>query len=156
MPAPVVAIIGAGQAGFQTAASLRDTGFGGRVVLIGDEPVLPYQRPPLSKSYLAGESGVDDLWLRAVEFYAKQQIDLVYGDPVTAIDRERRRLRLASGTELAWDHLVLATGARCRLLPVPGAELDGVLALRTLADADALRQRLDEAGEVVVIGADRK
>jgi 3-phenylpropionate/trans-cinnamate dioxygenase ferredoxin reductase subunit len=153
MAAPVVAIIGAGQAGFQTAASLRDAGFGGRVVLIGDEPVLPYQRPPLSKSYLAGQSGVDDLWLRAVEFYAKQQIDLVYGDPVTAIDRGRRRLRLASGAEVAWDHLVLATGARCRALPIPGAELDGVLALRTLADADALRQRLDEAGEVVVIGA---
>jgi 3-phenylpropionate/trans-cinnamate dioxygenase ferredoxin reductase subunit len=153
MPAPVVAIVGAGQAGFQTAASLRDSGFDGRVVLIGDEPVLPYQRPPLSKSYLAGQSEVDDLWLRPVEFYAKQEIDLVSGDPVTAIDRGRRRLRLASGIDLAWDHLVLATGARFRALPVPGAELDGVLALRTLADADVLRRRLDEAGEVVVIGA---
>jgi 3-phenylpropionate/trans-cinnamate dioxygenase ferredoxin reductase component len=153
MPAPVVAIIGAGQAGFQAAASLRDTGFAGRVVLIGDEPVLPYQRPPLSKSYLAGQSGVDDLWLRPSEFYAKQQIDLVYGDPVTKIDREQRRLHLASGIEFWWDHLVLATGAGCRLLAVPGAGLDGVLALRTLADADALRQRLSEAREVVVVGA---
>jgi len=153
MTAPVVAIIGAGQAGFQAAASLHDAGFAGRVVLIGDEPVLPYQRPPLSKSYLAGQSGVDDLWLRPAEFYAKQQIDLVYGDPVAAIDRGRRRLHLASGTEFAWDHLVLATGARCRPLPAPGAELDGVMALRTLADADALRQRLNEAREVVVIGA---
>jgi 3-phenylpropionate/trans-cinnamate dioxygenase ferredoxin reductase component len=153
MAAPVVAIIGAGQAGFQAAASLRDTGFAGRVVLIGDEPVLPYQRPPLSKSYLAGQSGADDLWLRPAEFYAKQQIDLVYGDSVTAIDRGQRRLHLASGSEFAWDHLVFATGAGCRPLAVPGAELDGVLALRTLADADALRQRLNEAREVVVVGA---
>lgn len=153
MPAPVVAIIGAGQAGFQAAASLRDTGFAGRVMLIGDEPVLSYQRPPLSKSYLAGQSGVDDLWLRPAEFYAKQQIDLVYGDPVTAIDRGQRRLHLASGIEFSWDRLVLATGAGCRPLAVPGAELDGVLTLRTLADADALRQRLEAAREVVVIGA---
>ena len=153
MPAPVVAIIGAGQAGFQAAASLRDAGFAGRVVLIGDEPVLPYQRPPLSKSYLAGQSGVDDLWLRPAEFYAKQQIDLVYGDAVTAIDRARRRLHLASGVEFSWDHLLFATGAGCRPLAVPGAELDGVLALRTLADADDLRQRLEEARAVVVVGA---
>ncbi len=153
MPAPVVAIIGAGQAGFQTAASLRDAGFAGRVVLIGDEPALPYQRPPLSKSYLSGQSGVDDLWLRLAEFYAKQQIDLIYGDPVGAIDRGRRRLHLASGIELSWDHLVFATGAGCRPLAVPGAELDGVLMLRTLADADALRQRLEAAREVVVVGA---
>jgi 3-phenylpropionate/trans-cinnamate dioxygenase ferredoxin reductase component len=153
MPAAVVAIIGAGQAGFQAAASLRDAGFAGRVVLIGDEPVLPYQRPPLSKSYLAGQSGVDDLWLRPAEFYAKQQIDLVYGDAVTAIDGGHRRLHLASGIEFSWDHLIFATGAGCRPLAVPGAELDGVLTLRTLADADGLRQRLDEARAVVVVGA---
>jgi 3-phenylpropionate/trans-cinnamate dioxygenase ferredoxin reductase component len=153
MPDPVVAIIGAGQAGFQAAASLRDSGFAGRVILIGDEPVVPYQRPPLSKSYLAGQSGVDDLWLRPAEFYAKQQIDLLYGDPVTTIDRGRRRLHLASGIELSWDHLLFATGAGCRPLAVAGAELDGVLTLRTLADADALRQRLIEAREVVIVGA---
>ena len=153
MPAPVVAIIGAGQAGFQAAASLRDSGFAGRVILIGDEPVLPYQRPPLSKSYLAGQSGADDLWLRPTEFYAKHQIDLVCGDAVAAIDRGQRRLHLASGIEFSWDHLVIATGAGCRPLAVPGAELDGVLTLRTLADADALRQRLEEAREVVVVGA---
>jgi len=153
MPAPVVAIIGAGQAGFQAAASLRDAGFAGRIVLVGDEPALPYQRPPLSKSYLAGQSGADDLWLRPAEFYAKQQIDLIYGDAVTAIDRRRQRLHLASGIEFSWDHLLFATGAGCRPLAVPGAELDGVLTLRTLADADALRQRLEEAREVVVVGA---
>src|SRR6266568_863286 len=114
MADPVVAILGAGQAGFQVAASLRDEGFAGRIVLIGDESALPYQRPPLSKSYLSGQSGADDLWLRPAEFYAKQQIDLIYGDAVTAIDRGRHSLRLASGLEISWDHLVLATGARYR------------------------------------------
>ena len=153
MPAPVAAIIGAGQAGFQTAASLRQEGFSGRVVLIGEEPVLPYQRPPLSKSYLAGETGVEDLWLRPAEFYAKQEIELVDGDAAIEIDRMGRRLRLASGGEVPWDHLVLATGARFRPLAVPGAELDGVLALRTLADTDTLRLRLEEAHEIVVVGA---
>jgi 3-phenylpropionate/trans-cinnamate dioxygenase ferredoxin reductase component len=153
MAPPVVAIVGAGQAGFQVAASLHQEGFAGKVVLIGDEPVLPYQRPPLSKSYLAGQSGLDELWLRPEEFYAKQQIDLIRGDAVSAIDRQRRLLRLVSGREIAWDHLVLATGARNRMLAVPGAELDGVLALRTLAETDVLRRRLEEAGEVVVVGA---
>jgi 3-phenylpropionate/trans-cinnamate dioxygenase ferredoxin reductase component len=153
MADPVVAIIGAGQAGFQTAASLHDEGFGGKVLLIGDEPVLPYQRPPLSKSYLAGESGADELWLRPAEFYSSHQIELVHSETVTGIDRDRRRLRLGSGNEIAWDHLVLATGARCRLLIVPGAELDGVLPLRTLADADTLRDRLDKAHHIVVVGA---
>jgi 3-phenylpropionate/trans-cinnamate dioxygenase ferredoxin reductase subunit len=153
MPEPAAAIVGTGQAGFQAAASLRQDGFGGRIVLIGDEPVPPYQRPPLSKSYLARESALDELWLRPGAFYTQHQIDLLAGETVTGIDRVGRRLRLASGSELSWDHLVLATGARYRPLAVPGAELDGVLPLRTLADADVLRERLDRTREVVVVGA---
>jgi len=153
MPAPVVAIVGTGQAGFQAAASLRQEGFAGRIVMIGDEPVPPYQRPPLSKSYLARESSLDELWLRPETFYAQHQIEVLAGETVTALDRTERRLRLASDSELSWDHLVLATGARFRPLAVPGAELDGVVPLRTLADADVLRERLDQAREVVVIGA---
>jgi 3-phenylpropionate/trans-cinnamate dioxygenase ferredoxin reductase subunit len=153
MPDPVVAVVGAGQAGFQAASSLRQEGFGGRIVLIGDEPGLPYQRPPLSKSYLAGDSGLDEVWLRPEAFYEKQEIELVAGQAVTAIDRRARCLRLASGGAVACDHIVLATGARCRPLPVPGAELDGVFPLRTLADADILRERLSEARAVVVVGA---
>jgi 3-phenylpropionate/trans-cinnamate dioxygenase ferredoxin reductase component len=153
MEGPVVAVVGAGQAGFQTASSLRQEGFGGRVVLIGDEPGLPYQRPPLSKSYLAGESGLDELWLRPEAFYQKQEIELVTGEAVTEIDRPGRCLRLASGGAIECDHIVLATGARFRPLPVAGAELDGVLPLRTLADADILRERLSQAREVVVVGA---
>jgi len=153
MAAATVAIVGTGQAGFQAAASLRQDGFAGRIVLIGDEPVSPYQRPPLSKSYLAGDSGLDELWLRPDSFYAKQEIELIAGETVTAIDRAGRRLQLASGVELGWEHLVLATGARYRPLAAPGAELDGVLPLRTLADADVLRERLDKASEIVVVGA---
>jgi 3-phenylpropionate/trans-cinnamate dioxygenase ferredoxin reductase component len=153
MPAPVVAIVGTGQAGFQAAASLRQDGFAGRIAMIGDEPVPPYQRPPLSKSYLARDSALDELWLRPETFYAQHQIDLLAGEAVTAIDRTERRLRLASASALSWDHLVLATGARFRPLAVPGAELDGVLPLRTLADTDILRERLDHAREVVVVGA---
>ncbi len=153
MPAPVVAIVGTGQAGFQAAASLRQDGFAGRIVVIGEEPVLPYQRPPLSKSYLARESGLDELWLRPETFYTAHEIDLLAGETVTAIDRRGRRLRLRSGRDISWDHLVLATGARYRPLAVPGAELDGVLPLRTLADADILRERLAQAREVVVVGA---
>ena len=153
MAAPVVAIVGTGQAGFQAAASLRQEGFAGRIVMIGDEPVPPYQRPPLSKSYLARESSLDELWLRPETFYAQHQIEVLAGETVTALDRTERRLRLASDSELSWDHLVLATGARFRPLAVPGAELDGVVPLRTLADADVLRERLDQAREVVVIGA---
>jgi 3-phenylpropionate/trans-cinnamate dioxygenase ferredoxin reductase component len=153
MPEPVVAIVGAGQAGFQAASSLRQEGFAGRVVLIGDEPGLPYQRPPLSKSYLAGESGLDELWLRPEAFYEKQQIELVTGEAVAAIDRPQRCLRFGAGGEIECDQVVLATGARCRSLPVSGAELDGVLPLRTLADADILRERLSGVGDVVVVGA---
>jgi 3-phenylpropionate/trans-cinnamate dioxygenase ferredoxin reductase subunit len=153
MAGPVAAILGAGQAGFQAAASLRQEGFDGRIVLIGDEPVPPYQRPPLSKSYLAAESGLDELWLRPDTFYAAHKIDLLAGETVRSIDRQERRLRLGSGADIAWDHLILATGARFRPLTVAGADLDGVLPLRTLADADILRERLAQAREIVVIGA---
>ena len=152
MSDPVVAVVGAGQAGFQAASSLRQEGFGGRVVLIGDEPGLPYQRPPLSKSYLAGESGLDELLLRPEAFYKTHEIELVTG-AVTGIDRPGHCLRLQSGGAIECDRVVLATGARSRPLPVPGAQLDGVLPLRTLADADMLRERLSKARAVVVVGA---
>src|SRR5271166_4956557 len=112
MAEPVVAVVGAGQAGFQTASSLRQEGFAGRVVLIGDEPGLPYQRPPLSKAYLAGEAGYDEVLLRPQVFYDKQQIELLTGAKVSRIDRPGRRVVLASGAAIDADHIVLATGAR--------------------------------------------
>ena len=146
-----VLVIGAGQSGFQAAASLRERGFAGRVVLIGDEPGVPYQRPPLSKAYLAGAAGPEQLRLRGEDYFAEKDIELVSGR-VASIDRAGSRVLLEDGAELAYDHLVLATGSRNRTLPVPGADLPGVLTLRTRDDADRLRASLADAGDVVVIG----
>ena len=146
-------IVGAGQGGFQVAASLRDEGYDGRIVLIGGEPGLPYQRPPLSKAYLTGKMDEAGLRLRAATYYDERRIEVLAPERAVAIDRERRELRFASGRAIAFDHLVLATGARNRPLAVPGIELDGVMQLRTLADADAIKARLGGARRVVVIGA---
>jgi len=149
---PVV-IVGAGHAGFQLAASLRQQGYDGPVVLIGDEPALPYQRPPLSKEYLEGKIGLDLLLMRPEAFYREHRIDYLQGARIEAIDRAARRVRLASGGELAYRHLVLATGARNRVPPLPGVELDGVVYLRTLAETDAVAERLAAAEHVAIIGA---
>src|SRR5256885_2310872 len=148
-----VVIVGAGHAGFQLAASLRQGGFDGAIVLLSDEPVLPYQRPPLSKDYLDGKIGLDPLLMRPEAFYRDHRIDYLPGAPAAEIDRAARQLRLASGERLGYDHLVLATGARNRVPPLPGIELDGVSYLRNLAETDELRERLTAAEHVVVIGA---
>src|SRR5437899_1820182 len=148
-----VVIVGAGHAGFQLAASLRQGGFDGAIVLLGEEPVLPYQRPPLSKDYLDGKIGLDLLLMRPEAFYRDHRIDYLTGARVTAIDRVERQVQLASGERLGYGHLVLATGARNRVPPLPGTELDGVCYLRNLAETDQLRQLLAAADEIVVIGA---
>ncbi len=148
-----VVIVGAGHGGFQLAASLRQGGFDGAIVLLGEEPVLPYQRPPLSKDYLDGKIGLDLLLMRPEAFYRDHRIDYLAGTRAAEIDRAGKRLRLASGEQLGYDHLVLATGARNRVPPMPGIELDGVCYLRTLAETDQLRERLATAEHVVVIGA---
>src|SRR6476620_8613684 len=142
MPDDAVVIVGASHAGFQVAASLRQAGFDGPVSLIGDEPVLPYQRPPLSKDYLDGKIGLDLLLLRPEAFYRDHRIDFLAGTRVTEIDRAGRRVRLGSGEHIGYDHLVLATGARNRVPPLPGIELEGVCYLRDLAETEALRQHL--------------
>ncbi len=139
MAAPSVVVIGAGQAGSDTAAALRSQGFGGRITLVGAEGVLPYQRPPLSKQFLAGTRSGTDLALRPASFHTAQDIEFVGRDPAVRLDRAGARVLLASGRSLGYQHLVLALGARPRRLPVPGAGLDGVLTLRTLADAGRLR-----------------
>jgi len=148
-----VVIVGAGHAGFQLGASLRQGGFDGAIVLLSDEPVLPYQRPPLSKDYLDGKIGLDLLLMRPEAFYRDHRIDYLPGAPAAEIDRAARQLRLASGERLGYDHLVLATGARNRVPPLPGIELDGVSYLRNLAETDELRERLTAAEHIVVIGA---
>jgi 3-phenylpropionate/trans-cinnamate dioxygenase ferredoxin reductase subunit len=147
-----VLIVGAGHAGFQVAASLRQHGYGERICLINDEAHLPYQRPPLSKAYLKGEGRPDSLMFRPDKFYRDQNIELV-GDRAVSIDRVARRLLLGSGTHLDYGHLVLATGARNRLLDLPNANLGDVRYLRILDESEALRRRIGSARGVVVIGA---
>lgn len=147
-----IVIAGGGQAGYQTAASLRADGYAGRIVLVGDEPGVPYQRPPLSKAYLLGKVGVTALRLRPAEFYDEQRIERLH-KRIEAIDRGGRTLRLEGGQTLEYDHLVLALGARNRVPAVPGIELDGVQGIRTLADADALAPRLASVKRAVVVGA---
>ena len=146
-------VVGGGQAGFQVAASLREAGFSEPVTIVGDEPGLPYQRPPLSKAYLAGKTDAEGLRLRPDAFFAEHRIAVRSGTRAVAIDRAAKSLRLGDGSGLVYDHLVLATGARNRPLPVPGADLPGVRQLRDLADADALRAALETARRVVVVGA---
>jgi 3-phenylpropionate/trans-cinnamate dioxygenase ferredoxin reductase subunit len=147
-----VLIVGAGHAGFQLAASLRQHGFGERIALINDEGHLPYQRPPLSKAYLKGEGRPDSLMFRPDKFYRDQNVDLI-SDRAVSIDRTKRKLLLASGASLDYGHLVLATGARNRLLDIPNANLEAVRYLRTLDESEVLRLRISSGQRVVVIGA---
>ena len=145
-------IVGAGHAGFQLATSLRQSGFGEPIRMLNDEAHLPYQRPPLSKAYLKGTGGADSLMFRPDKFYRDQNIELI-ADRAVSIDREEHKVMLASGTSLDYGHLVLATGARNRLLDIPNANLEAVRYLRILDESEALRQRLAAGQRVVVIGA---
>ncbi|MFF1375088.1 NAD(P)/FAD-dependent oxidoreductase [Streptomyces sp. NPDC058308] len=147
-----VVVVGAGQGGYQTAASLREHGYSGDITLISAEDALPYERPPLSKAYLKGEADESQLWLRPATYYVRQSIDLVAGT-VTEIDPAGRTVRLADGSAYGYGHLVLATGAQPRTLTVPGAGLRGVHTLRTSRDAVALQASLAGARRAVVVGA---
>ncbi len=146
-------IIGASLAGAKAAEELRTQGFGGRVLLIGSEPERPYERPPLTKDYLRGESEREKAYVHKHGFYEQHQIELETETTVTALDPASPRVRLADDRELSYDRLLLATGAEPRRIPIAGAELDGVHYLRTLSDCDALRERLGTGGRVVVVGA---
>ena len=148
-----VVIVGAGQAGGEAASRLRQAGFPGAVTLIGEEPLAPYQRPPLSKKYLSGDWGADRLLVKPPETYAEDAVSLRTGTRVAAIDRTGRRVVLADGAVEPYDALILATGAAPRALPVPGAELAGVHLLRTAADVDAIRPGFVPGARLVVIGA---
>lgn len=151
MPAGCV-IVGAGQAGFETAAALRVEGYQEPIALIGDEPHLPYQRPPLSKGFILDTQGLDEIELRPPEFFRDHRIDLLTGERVTTIDRADKRVRLASGPTRSYDALVLACGARNRHLAVDGAQRDGVQYLRTLDESCEIKQRLEQANDVVIVG----
>ncbi|MDB6454012.1 NAD(P)/FAD-dependent oxidoreductase [Falsirhodobacter sp. 20TX0035] len=143
-----IVVVGAGQAGAALAAKLRALGATGRITLLGDEPVAPYQRPPLSKAYLTGEMGVDRLTLRADGFWAAHGIDLRTGARVTAIDRAARVVRVGAEA-VPYDALALTTGSVARRLPT---DLGGVFAVRTLADVDAMKDRFVPRARVVIVG----
>jgi 3-phenylpropionate/trans-cinnamate dioxygenase ferredoxin reductase subunit len=147
-----VLILGAGQAAAQAAHSLRQAGYEGPVAVLGDELFAPYQRPPLSKAYLLGEMSATHLELKPADFWSTMRVRLDLGARATGIDRAARRVRLADGSTASYETLILALGARARTLPLPGAKLDGVVTLRTLADADVLQRRLKSASRVVVVG----
>ena len=140
-----VVIAGAGQGGFQVAASLRTEGYEGSITLIGDEPGRPYQRPPLSKAFMAGKLDVEATHLRPEAFYQDQRINLMMGQRIARIEPSNHRVLLASGGQVPYRQLVLATGARNRRLPVPGAGLEGVCYLRTRDEAIDIRHRLGDA-----------
>jgi 3-phenylpropionate/trans-cinnamate dioxygenase ferredoxin reductase subunit len=148
-----VAIVGAGLAGFQVASVLRDQGYQGRVVLIGDEPHRPYHRPPLSKAYLLNTSDEASVAMRPDAFYADKRIEVLSSTRAVSIDRNHRKLALDNGSVIDYEHLVLAVGARNRPLHVPGYDLEGVFCLRHLDEARALRVRLHKAKRAVVVGA---
>jgi 3-phenylpropionate/trans-cinnamate dioxygenase ferredoxin reductase subunit len=153
MPTETFVIVGASLAGAKAAETLRDEGFEGRVVLVGEESFRPYERPPLSKGYLRGEQGFEDAAVHPAGFYAERGIELLTGTPAAAVEADERRVVLASGETLAYDRLLLATGAAPRRLAVPGADLAGVHYLRSVADADSLRQALASSPRLVVVGA---
>ena len=151
MTAPMV-IVGAGQAGLQVAESLRAEGHDGAIVLIGEEAAAPYHRPPLSKGVLSGDMSAEQIEIRGPQALARKGIDLRAGTRVVAIDRTARQVRLADGDVLGYAGLALATGARLRPLPVPGAGLAGLFGLRTLADTRALMAALPASRRAVIVG----
>jgi 3-phenylpropionate/trans-cinnamate dioxygenase ferredoxin reductase subunit len=146
-------IVGASLAGAKAAETLRQEGFDGRVVLVGAEDERPYERPPLSKDYLRGEVGREKVYVHDEGFYAEHDIELRLGRTALRLDTSDREVELDDGERLSFDRLLLATGSEPRRLAIPGAELDGVLYLRSVQDSDALRERLDRCRAVVVVGA---
>jgi 3-phenylpropionate/trans-cinnamate dioxygenase ferredoxin reductase subunit len=147
-----ILIIGGGQAGAQAVDTLRRGGFSGRLVLVCDEPQLPYQRPPLSKKYLAGELQQDRLLFRHRSFYDEHHVELKLGVSAARLDPAARRVTLAGGEELAYDRLLLCVGAKSRELTCPGAELPGVHYLRAIADVAAIRAGLKPGARALIIG----
>ena len=147
-----VLIIGGGQAGAQAIDSLRREGFAGRIVLVSEEPQLPYQRPPLSKKYLAGELAADRLPFRHQSFYDEHRIELKLGIRAVRLDPPARRVALSNGEEIGYDRLLLCLGAISRLLTCPGSELPGVHYLRGISDVPGIREGLKPGARTVIIG----
>jgi 3-phenylpropionate/trans-cinnamate dioxygenase ferredoxin reductase subunit len=146
-------IVGAGLAGAKAAETLRQEGFDGRVVLVGAEDERPYERPPLSKDYLRGEVGREKVYVHDEGFYAEHDIELRPGRTAAGLDTSSGEVALDGGERLRYDRLLITTGAEPRKLSIPGADLEGIHYLRSVQDSDALRERLDHGGVLVVVGA---
>jgi 3-phenylpropionate/trans-cinnamate dioxygenase ferredoxin reductase subunit len=148
-----VIIVGAGQGGYQLAASLRDEGYEGSITLIGEEPFMPYQRPPLSKGFLTGKVGQEQINLRPATFYETRDIKLLTSVRVEKIQRDAHCVHLSNGDSLPYQHLVLATGASPRFLNIPGIDLEGVVALRNLNDANHIKSAFSSVRSIAILGA---
>jgi 3-phenylpropionate/trans-cinnamate dioxygenase ferredoxin reductase subunit len=146
-------IVGAGLAGAKAAETLRDEGFAGRIVLIGSEEERPYERPPLSKEYLRKEAPREKIFVHPAGYYESHGVELLTGRTAISLNTVKREVILDDGARLGYDRLLIATGAEPRRLATPGSELEGVLKLRTVGDADAIRERLKRGKKVVVVGA---
>tara|TARA_R110000751_G_scaffold12408_7_gene42593 strand:+ start:20488 stop:21735 length:1248 start_codon:yes stop_codon:yes gene_type:complete len=148
-----IVVIGGGQAGAQALQSLRQSGYAGALTLVGDEPALPYQRPPLSKAYMKGEMTEERLYFRPAPWYQDQNIEVILSTPAKSIDRANRTVELAHGGHLDYDALIIATGSRPRVLPVKGATLHGVHDLRDLSDVERIRPNMIAGRKMVIVGA---
>lgn len=148
---PGIIIIGAGHAAGQAAASLRQEKYEGTITIIGDEPHIPYQRPPLSKQYLSGEQGIERVYLRPEKFYADKEVEVRTNTRVTSINTTAQEVNIGDEA-VHYDELILATGSRPRLLNIPGSDLGGIHYLRSIDDVDAIRGELGEGKKVVIVG----
>ena len=148
-----IVVIGGGQAGAQALQSLRQGGYAGALTLVGDEPALPYQRPPLSKAYMKGEMTEERLYFRPAPWYQDQNIEVILSTPAKSIDRTSRTVELAHGGHLDYDALIIATGSRPRVLPTKGATLHGVHDLRDLSDVERIRPNMIAGRKMVIVGA---
>ncbi len=148
-----IVIAGAGHAAGQVVASLKQKRFDGDIVLVGDEAFLPYQRPPLSKKFLAGEMAAERLHFKPESFYDDPHIDVRLNTRITAIDRSAKSLRTENGDSISYDTLILALGSRARIVPVEGHELEGVHYLRSIRDVNGIRRELESAQRLVIVGA---
>lgn len=148
-----IVIVGAGHAAGQAAASLRQDGYAGDICIIGDEPHLPYQRPPLSKQYLLGEHGLErGVYLRPEKFYTDKNVEVRTGVTVTAIDTHAKTVTTDAGDVIEWSQLLIASGSRPRILDIPGSDLDGIHYMRTIADVDKIKAAMETARNMVIVG----
>jgi 3-phenylpropionate/trans-cinnamate dioxygenase ferredoxin reductase subunit len=147
-----VVIVGAGQAAAQLVVSLRSGGFGGPITVIGDEPFLPYQRPPLSKKFLSERPAPESLYLRPAQFWSERDVEFMLGVAAAKVDLQGRGVALTDGREVPFRTLVFATGTCARRLPIPGVDLEGVFSLRAIGDVQRLRPALDKARHVAILG----